>query len=137
MTPLPVSASLQDYLEAILNLSRTVGTVRVTDIASSLNLAKASVTQALGVLQEQGMVIHERYGPVTLTEKGRRVAMTVSKRHAVILDFLVEVLGVDPASAERDACLMEHAVSSRTMEKLVRFMEQHTRRDKVEESSEQ
>ena len=65
------------------------------------------------------------------------MAMTVSKRHAVILDFLVEVLGVDPASAERDACLMEHAVSSKTMEKLVRFMEQHTRRDKVEESSEQ
>jgi DtxR family transcriptional regulator, Mn-dependent transcriptional regulator len=127
VTPLPVSASLQDYLETILNLSSRSGEpVRVTDIASSLNLAKASVTQALGVLQEQGLVRHERYGPVILTEKGCQVAVTVQRRHEVILNFLVKVLKVDPKNAERDACLMEHAVSSETMKKLVQFLEQNS-----------
>lgn len=126
MFPLLVSASLQDYLETILNLSRSGEPVRVTDIASSLNLAKASVTQALGVLQGQCLVRHERYGPVILTEKGRQVAVTVQRRHEVILNFLVEVLKVDPKNAERDACLMEHAVSSETMAKLIQFLEQNS-----------
>ena len=123
MPPLPISASLQDYLESILNLSRSGEPVRVTDIAVRLNLAKASVTQALGVLQDQGLVDHQRYGPVTLTEQGHQVALTVQRRHEVILNFLIEVLKVDPKNAERDACLMEHAVSTETMEKLVRFLE--------------
>lgn len=123
MPPLPISASLQDYLESILNLSRSGEPVRVTDIAVRLNLAKASVTQALGVLQDQGLVDHQRYGPVILTEQGRQVAVTVQRRHEVILNFLIEVLKVDPKNAERDACLMEHAVSTETMEKLVRFLE--------------
>ncbi|MEW5784672.1 MAG: metal-dependent transcriptional regulator [Bacillota bacterium] len=125
MSPLPVSASLQDYLEAILNLSANGEPARVTDIAAVLNLAKASVTQALGVLQEQGLVSHDRYGPVALTDQGYRLAVTVKNRHEVILNFLVEVLRVDPLVAEQDACLLEHSVSSQTMEKLVQFLERN------------
>jgi DtxR family transcriptional regulator, Mn-dependent transcriptional regulator len=123
MSPDSVSASLQDYLETILNLSRDGDAVRVTDIATSLNLAKASVSQALALLREQGLVEQERYGPVQLTVKGRQFASTVRRRHTVILDFLINVLGVSPATAEHDACLMEHAVSSETIEKLSAFME--------------
>jgi len=126
MVPLPISASLQDYLESILNLSRSGEPVRVTDIAASLSLAKASVTQALGVLQDQGLVDHQRYGPVSLTEKGRQVALNVQRRHEVILYFLLEILKVDPKNAERDACLMEHAVSAETMDKLVHFLEHYS-----------
>lgn len=122
MSPLPMSASLQDYLEAILNLSRTSNTVRVTDIASKLNLAKASVTQALEMLKEKGLIIRNRYGPVKLTEKGRFYAEMVNYRHKVLVAFLHNVLGLDRPTAERDACLMEHAVSSKTMKYLVAFM---------------
>lgn len=124
MVPIPISASLQDYLEAILNLSRSGEPVRVTDIAANLNLAKASVTQALGILKERGLVTHHRYGPVSLTEKGKRYALTVHRRHEALLDFLVNVLQVDPKIAEQDACRMEHAVSSETMAKLTIFLEQ-------------
>ncbi len=123
MSPDSVSASLQDYLEAILNLSHDGETVRVTDIASKLNLAKASVSQALAVLREQGLIEQERYGPVELTVKGRQFASTVRRRHQVILNFLIKVLGVSHDTAEQDACLMEHAVSSETIEKLTSFME--------------
>lgn len=119
-----ISSSLQDYLEAILNLSRQTGLVRVTDIALELNLAKASVAQALTLLKEQGMIQQERYGPVELTEKGRRHALVVKHRHEILLGFLVEVLGVDRRTAEKDACLMEHAVSTETVEKLVDFLEE-------------
>lgn len=118
-----ISSSLQDYLEAILNLSRNLEQVRVTDIANELNLAKASVTQALGLLKEQGLILHERYGTVELTERGRKAALVVKRRHEVLLEFLVEVLEVGPKTAEEDACLMEHAVSTETIEKLVDFME--------------
>jgi DtxR family Mn-dependent transcriptional regulator len=122
MSPLPISASLQDYLEVIHELSRSQGPVRVTDIAVRLDLAKASVTQAVTVLREQGLVEQERYGPVALTEKGRRYALTVSHRHTVLSSFLVEVLGLDRETAEKDACRMEHAVSGETIDRLVAFL---------------
>lgn len=119
-----ISASLQDYLEAILNLSRQTGPVRVTDIAMKLNIAKASVAQALTHLKEQGLIRQERYGPVELTEKGRKFALVVKRRHEILLVFLVEVLGVERKTAEKDACLMEHAVSTETVEKLVDYLEE-------------
>lgn len=122
MSPMPISASLQDYLEVIHELSRSHGSARVTDIAARLDLAKASVTQALAVLREQGLVEQERYGPVILTGKGRRYALTVSRRHTVLSRFLVEVLGLDREAAERDACRMEHAVSGETIDRLVSFL---------------
>jgi DtxR family Mn-dependent transcriptional regulator len=125
VVPLPISESLQNYLETILDLSRGGEPVRVTDIASRLSLAKASVTQALGVLREQGLVCQDRYGPVELTPRGRHFAATVRRRHELLLDLLIDVLKVDPKTAERDACLMEHAVSSQTMEKLIQFLDQN------------
>lgn len=117
------SSSLQDYLEAILDISEKENVVRVTDIASKLNIAKASVTQTICTLKDQGLVVQERYGPVELTSRGREWALKVRYRHLVLRKFLIDVLGVDPGIAEKDACLMEHVVSPQTMEKLVDFLE--------------
>lgn len=122
MTPLPLSAAMQDYLEEILNLSDRLETVRVTDIAERLNLTKASVSQALCQLREQGLIIQERYGPVRLTERGLYYGGVVRRRHRVLSSFLTEVLKLDFDTAEKDACEMEHAVSSETIERLVEFL---------------
>ncbi|MGB4680902.1 MAG: metal-dependent transcriptional regulator [Dethiobacteria bacterium] len=122
MSPLPLSAAMQNYLEEILNLSTQLKTVRVTDIAERLNLSKASVSQALSQLREQGLIIQDRYGPVELTERGRYYGQIVKRRHEVLRSFLTEVLGLDHEIAERDACQMEHAVSSKTIERLVDFL---------------
>ncbi len=122
MCPLPLSAAMQDYLEAILNLSRKKETVRVTDIARRLNLSKASVSQALDQLRVQGFIQQVPYGPVELTAEGQKYALVVRHRHEVLRSFLVEVLGIDQQLAERDACLMEHAVSSKTTKCLVDFL---------------
>ena len=122
MAPMPISASMQNYLEEILNISRRQETVRVTDIAERLNLTKPSVAQALKQLRRQGFIRQSPYGPVELTEKGQRCALIVRQRHEILKSFLVEVLGLQDQVAERDACLMEHAVSSETIERLVNFL---------------
>lgn len=119
----PLSSSIEDYLEAILTLSLAGEAVRVTDIADKLGVAKASVSQAVNVLKEKGLVSQERYGRVSLTEHGIREATRVRRRHRVLRFFLRDVLGVGDDVAEKDACLMEHAVSPETMERLLEFLE--------------
>ncbi len=122
-----ISSAMQDYLEVILELSEKVESVRVTDIASRLNIAKASVTQAVSGLKGMGLVAQERYGLVQLTRTGREEAIKVRNRHRTLRKFLVEILGVDYRIAEKDACLMEHVVSPQTMEKLIQFLEKADR----------
>lgn len=116
-----LTSSMQDYLEAILELAEK-GSVRITDIAYKLNIAKASVNQTVNKLKELGLVYQQAYGPVELTEVGRAYANRVKQRHMKLKQFLVEVLGVSHETAEKDACLMEHAVSSQTMDRLTEFL---------------
>ncbi len=117
-----VSYAMEDYLEAILNLSDRGGEARVTDIAAELDIAKASVSQAISVLKSMGLANQEKYGPVTLTPLGRKSAESVRGRHQALLRFLTEVLHVDPVTAEKDACLIEHVVSPQTMKGLIEFL---------------
>ncbi|RPF42574.1 DtxR family iron (metal) dependent repressor [Thermodesulfitimonas autotrophica] len=116
------SPALEDYLEAILELADTNKVVRVTDIAARLGIAKPSVAQALGHLKRLGLVTQERYGPVWLTEEGRAQAAEVRRRHRALFYFLTAVLGVPASVAERDACRMEHVISSQTMDRLLAFL---------------
>ena len=118
-----VSASIQDYLEAILNLSEQYSTVRITDLARSLQISKASVTGMVSSMVQQKLIEHNKYGPIALTKAGKDEASNVRYRHKVIKDFLTRILGVDNKTAEREACRMEHAISFDTTEKLVHFLE--------------
>lgn len=120
-----LSASMQDYLEAILELEESGEAVRVTDIANKLQIAKASVNQTLNKFKKKGLVRQEMYGPVKLTKEGRHMAEKVRQTHRQIKRFLIEVLNVDPEIAEEDACRMEHAVSAHTMERLTEFLSRY------------
>lgn len=113
-----ISASKQDYLETILDFSAQGGHVRSVDIARSLGVSRASVNKSLGALKESGLVEHEHYGDVKLTEQGLRLAQQVRARHDTLKRFLIEVLGVSPETAETDACRMEHSISKETTAKL-------------------
>jgi DtxR family transcriptional regulator, Mn-dependent transcriptional regulator len=117
-----LSASMQDYLEAIVELEEEENTVRITDIANKLKIAKASVNQTISKFKEMGLVQQQVYGPVGLTDSGRVMANKIRLRHKKLRQFLIEVLGVDGQIAEKDACLMEHAVSSQTMDRLTEFL---------------
>lgn len=118
-----LTPSRQDYLEVILQLSKEDKAVRITDIAKSLNITKASATQAIDTLIEEGLVLKEKYGPVTFTGKGELEALKVKKTHKVIREFLTKVLQVDAEIADKDACLMEHVISPQSIAGMVAYLE--------------
>lgn len=118
-----LSASLEDYLEAILNLADEAGRARSKDIAGELGVTRSSVTGALQVLREKGLVNYERYGGVTLTREGRAVAEEVVRKHDVLSSFFVDVLGVKRDTAQRAACRAEHALGPEIIGRLLSFVE--------------
>lgn len=117
------TASMEDYLEAITILAEEGYPVKVTEISKALGVKKPSVTAALAKLSEAGLVQHEKYGDVVLTAEGARVGQDIYGRHRTLRHFLVEILNVDSAVAEADACRMEHVVSRTSLERLTKFLD--------------
>jgi DtxR family Mn-dependent transcriptional regulator len=103
-----LSASLEDYLEAILNVADASGMARSKDIAAALAVAKPSVTGALKLLAKKGLVNYRPYGYVTLTHSGVAQAAKVAKRHDIIKSFFTDILGVDATTSQKAACKAEH-----------------------------
>jgi len=120
---LALSASLEDYLEAIFNLSSRTGAVRSKDIAETLDVARASVTGALRLLKDKGLVNYQPYGAVTLTLAGQKVASEVAAKHRVLEAFFVNILGVSGQDAQIAACRAEHALGSDIIGRLLSFVE--------------
>lgn len=118
-----VSATMEDYLEAIYRLQREGEQVRVKGVAEALSVALPTVTSALQTLKSAELVRHEKYGTVELTLEGLRRAEEINRRHGAFVDFLTSVLQVDPKTAEDEACAMEHAISPRTLTRLITLME--------------
>jgi len=121
-----LSASLEDYLEAIYQISQEKQAAKARDISARLEVSKSSVTGALRALSRKGLVNYSPYDLITLTPEGKSVAEKVVRRHQVFRDFLITVLGVDEETAEESACRVEHALSGEILErlsKLTRFIE--------------
>ncbi len=116
-----LSASLEDYLEAIFNIAGESEVVRSKDIAECLGVAKPSVTRALKILAKKGLVNYQPYGYVTLTKSGIAEAARVAKKHEVIKSFFVDVLGVDARAAHDAACRTEHALGAAIISRLLGF----------------
>ena len=110
-SPEKLSASLEDYLEAIYNLSASQRVARSKDIAQSLDVSRASVTSALRTLSEKGLVNYKPYGYITLTDKGHKLAARIAGRHDILKQFFEDVLGVDSNMAHQAACRAEHTMN--------------------------
>ncbi|MDR1100323.1 MAG: metal-dependent transcriptional regulator [Treponema sp.] len=119
-----MTQSLEDYLEMVSFLADD-GAVRVTDIAARLGVSKPSVLTALRTLEEQGLLEHARYRTVSLTKKGALAAGEIRDRHSFLTAFLIEVVGVSPEIAEKDACKMEHLLSDETLKKMKAMTRRH------------
>jgi DtxR family transcriptional regulator, Mn-dependent transcriptional regulator len=117
-----LSQSAQDYLEAMLVLDQGGRVVRVSDVAAHLGVRLPSVVAMLKGLAVKGLVRHERYGLVELTEAGRAEARAVLARHKAIYRFLNGFLGVNEATAEIDACRIEHVLSPDTVKRLLKLV---------------
>jgi DtxR family Mn-dependent transcriptional regulator len=116
-----LSRSLEDYLEAIYNLKVKSQIARVKDIAEAMDVKMPSVTSAIRSLVTKGLVKHEPYENVELTDDGLDRARGIAHRHGAVKEFLVNVLGLDKAEAEAEACGIEHAIRPDTLDKLLQF----------------
>lgn len=122
-SPTGVSASLEDYLEAIYWLAQENHVARSRDIAERLAVSKSSVTGALRQLNADGFVNYDPYSYITLTEEGERLAQNVVRRHSVLRDFLHRVLGLTDQHADEQACKIEHTIDEAVLERLELFMD--------------
>lgn len=118
-----LTESIQSYLEVILELESTCKVARAKDIAERLGVQRGSVTGALRSLEEKGLIHYQPYSYITLTDAGRNIAQEIAHRHAVLEDFLLNVLQIDARTAEATACRMEHVIDRQTIERLIRFIE--------------
>ena len=112
----------QDYVEAISDLSVSVGEARLTDLARRLGVTHVTVNRTLARLQQAGYVHTKPYRAIFLTDAGQRLAEESKKRHETVAAFL-RSLGVSEKTAEFDAEGIEHHVSPETLaafEKLLR-----------------
>jgi DtxR family Mn-dependent transcriptional regulator len=116
-----LSASLEDYLEAILNVADEDGMARSKDIAATLDVARPSVTGALKLLAKKGLVNYRPYGFVTLTQTGVAQAAKVAKKHDIIESFFMDILGVGHSVAHPAACGAEHLLSPAIVSRMGNF----------------
>jgi Mn-dependent DtxR family transcriptional regulator len=108
------SAAVEDYLERILELINTKGYARVVDIATSLGISQASVTNMVQRLDGEGLLNYEKYRGLILTTAGETLARNIARRHQLLTDFL-KLLGVDDRVIEHDVEGMEHHISPSTL----------------------
>ena len=118
-----LTASQEDYLEAIYLISAEKMAARAKDIAQRLNVRASSVTGALRTLGAMGLVNYAPYDLITLTSEGKVAAEEIVKRHRALENFLVNVLGIDPKEADEAACKMEHSVPKAIVERLAKYAE--------------
>ena len=119
------SSAIEDYLERIQELIEAKGYARVVDIAGSLGISQASVTNMVKRLDAEGFVRHEKYRGLVLTPEGERIAKEIAKRHRILTDFL-SLLGVSPPEVERDVEGMEHHLSVSTLESIEALLKELT-----------
>lgn len=119
----PLTAVMEDYLEAIFDLGKEKRVVRVKDIAKRMNVKMPTVSSMLKTLNQRGLVNYEKYEYVEMTQGGADVGKEMRRRHQVLLAFLTRILKIEPDVADEEACKMEHALSAQTLDSLTAFME--------------
>ncbi|MDA3957008.1 metal-dependent transcriptional regulator [Oceanispirochaeta sp.] len=113
-----LTPSLEDYLEAILQLEKINRVARVKDIAEKLSVQMPSVTGALKNLKSKGMIEYEKNSFINLTARGKELAEIVLKKHNILVTFLEETLLLDTGKAEDEACRIEHSIDLDTAKRI-------------------
>ena len=121
------SAAVEDYLERILELIQSKGYARVVDIAASLKISQASVTNMVQRLDADGLLKYEKYRGLVLTEAGETLARGIARRHQLLTDFL-NLLGLDERVINHDVEGMEHHISPSTLRAIEALTRQLRRR---------
>ena len=113
-----LSASLEDYLEAVLAVIIEKKAVRAKDIADRLSVSRSSVTGALQALAAKGYIHYAPYDVISLTDEGEKVATMILGKHNILTQFFAKMLLIEPGLAEETACKMEHSMPEEVIERL-------------------
>ena len=114
----PLSGPVEDYLKAIYDLERGAQPATTNEIAERLAISPASVSGMVRRLADQGLITHEPYRGVRLTEDGRRAALRTLRRHRILECYLTEVLGYPWDRVHDEAEQLEHAASEELIERM-------------------
>ena len=117
-----LSASLEDYIEAIYHIIAEKQVARGKDISARLNVSGASVTEALRALAKRGLINYAPYEVITITPSGREIAEDVIHRHNTLKQFFTDVLAIEESLAEQGACRIEHAAPQKIINRMVDFI---------------
>lgn len=117
-----LSESLDQYLLAVFRVENKHSVARVKDIANELGFQKGSVVSALKKLDELGLIVYPPYRPISLTDKGRRLAQYIGWRNGILVRFLMTVLHLDPHEAKELARHIGHALEDKVIDHMRRFM---------------
>jgi len=117
-----LSATLEDYLEAIKMLCDKKGFARVKEISKMLNVEMPSVNSAIKRLKKKGLILYEKYGYIELTPNGNIIARKIYNRHVKIKEFFEKLLNMDSEVAEENACKIEHSISEDTFNRILSFL---------------
>ncbi len=118
-----IQESAENYLESILKLSLQKGQVRSIDIVNELHFTKPSISYAMKRLRENGYILMDSAGHITLTDEGCAIAERVYNRHKVLSTYLM-ALGVEESIARADACRIEHVISQESFNCIKKHAEQ-------------
>ena len=113
-----ISPTHEMYLKVLHGLGKDHEVARVRDVAQGLGVSAGTVSSVLKKLQAMELVRHDRYGAVALTSAGSAIARCVQHRFETVKSVLIEIFGVDPETADSDACMMEHSVSPTTLNRM-------------------
>jgi DtxR family Mn-dependent transcriptional regulator len=117
-----MSASTEEYLEALYNLTQDGRVAGTSDISKKLNISPASVTEMLKKLAEENLVNYSPYKGVTLTPSGYKIAEKMTRKHRLLEYFLHNVLDIDNKKVHKEACAMEHSLSDEAERALCRTL---------------
>ena len=117
--------SAEDYLETILILREKNGNVRSIDIVNKMNYSKPSISIAMKKLKSEDLVEMDLNGYIKLTPRGEEIGKRIYSRHKILEKCLIAI-GVDPDTAEEEACRIEHVIDDDTYHKINEFYKKHT-----------
>lgn len=116
--------SKENYLETILILQNRRGEVRSIDIAAEMDFSKPSVSVAMKNLRNEGCILVDENGRITLTKEGREIAERVYERHLLFTEWLMS-MGISEETAAEDACRMEHCLSEESFAAIKKYIKKH------------
>jgi len=113
---------LEDYLKQLWLIEGEKKVVRVKDLQRIFGVRTSSVIDSLKALEGKGLIVHEKYGYIELTEEGIREAENIYSRYLTIYGFFKEVLGLENEEASTQSCRVEHYLSNETIKRMKKII---------------